>query len=188
MNDLPAIILSIMSLAVSLLVAQRVWNFNELSTRRASRETHARMLFDIGKALVDWPELWTIYDTHPLAATRDMSPSAVAKREAFVYQHLNVFEMVRDYYITIIRRDRVDEEYWQSWHVYMRQFFTSSSDARRLFAEQRTQDVFSKSFVEYANGLISGAAQNGPKLPLPTPGGVTATGAPVAPPPGVAGL
>jgi len=152
--EISPIIISFFSLGISLLVAYRAWRYNELSTRRASRESHTKMLVDIGKILVDSPELWAIHDTHPLAINRDVSPMSAAKREAFIYQHFNIFEIVRDYYINIILRDHVDEEYWQSWHRYIRHFVSSSEDARRLFTEQYAQEVYSKGFVEYMNQTI----------------------------------
>ena len=149
------ILISVISLGVSLYVAYRAWRFNELSKRRASRESHAKMVFDIGRMLVDSPELWSIYDTHALAKDRDESPLAAAKREAFIHQHFNVFEMVRDYYTNVIHRDRVDDEYWQSWDLYIREFFTTSSDARMLFKEPETQEIYSKTFVAYVNQIIN---------------------------------
>lgn len=170
MKDVLPVIISILSLGVALFVAQRAWKFNDLSTRRASRETHAKMLFDLGKVLLDSPQLWGIYDTHALAVDRDNAPVAAAKRETFIYQHFNVFEMVRDYYTNVIRRDRVDEEYWQSWHCYMKQFFRSSGDARRLFLEPRTQEIYSRGYVEFTNQLIreSSVTPAQPAPPLAT--------------------
>src|SRR5437762_1197599 len=99
------ILISSLALFLSGYVAYRAWKFNDIATRRASRETHSKMLFDIGKMLVDSPELWAIYDSNPLAAQKDTSALAVAKRDAFIIQHLNVFELVFDYYKYLIKQD-----------------------------------------------------------------------------------
>jgi hypothetical protein len=154
LQALPILISSI-SLMVSLSVAIYAWKFNELSMRRASREWHAKTLLDIDGVLIDSPELWSIYDDHELAKNKDTSPVAVAKREAYIYQHFNFFEVVRDYYMNIIKRDRLDEEYWHSWDCYIRQFFRSSSEARTVFKAPWTQEIYSESFVEYVNRLIN---------------------------------
>jgi hypothetical protein len=113
-----------------------------------------KMLFDVGQILVTTPDLWTVYDTHSLTLPRDPSALGGARRAAFIYQHLNVFDLVWDYYNNLIKRNRVDEDYWKAWHNYIRQFFHESSDARHLFASPRTQEIYSEGFVAYINKLI----------------------------------
>lgn len=112
------------------------------------------MLFDVGQLLVTTPHLWTIYDSHGLASQRHTSPTAVATREAFFYQHLNIFDLVWDYYTRLIERDKGDQDYWDAWFRYMRQFFRDSSEARRLFSEPRTREVYSEEFVSFIDGVI----------------------------------
>jgi len=150
-----SVVISSVAFLLSLFVAYRAWSFNEVSTRRASRETHMKMLFDVGQILVTTPDLWTVYDVHSRTLPRDSSPLGDARRAAFIYQHLNVFDLVWDYYNNLIKRNRVDEDYWKSWNNYIRQFFHESSDARLLFANPRTQEIYSTGFVAYINRLVA---------------------------------
>lgn len=148
------IVISIFSIVVSLYVAYRAWHFNEITTRRLGREAHVRFVIEIDKALIDALQLWAVFDDHPLAKSKDNSPEAVGKREAFIYLHYNMFEIVRDYYTNIIRRKKEDNDYWISWENYMQQFFIKSQLARTLFKEQRTQNIYNKNFAQYVCRII----------------------------------
>jgi hypothetical protein len=79
--------------------------------------------------LVDSPSLWSIYDSHPLSAEKDISALGAAKREAFILQHLNVFELVYDYYNNLIKQDNIDRAYSRAWDSSIRQLFHGSSEA-----------------------------------------------------------
>lgn len=115
------------------------------------------MLFDIRKILVDFPVLWAIYDSHPLSAEKNTSALEVAKREAFIYQHLNIFELVFDYYTNLIKQDDVDRACWRAWDSSILQLFHGSSEARLLFSAAKTRDIFSEDFVSYIEDCIGKA-------------------------------
>jgi hypothetical protein len=143
------------ALALSSYVAYRAWKFNDVALRRASRETHIKMLFDLKKMLVDSPCLWAIYDSHSLSASKDTSPLGIAKREAFIYQHLNVFELVFDYYHNLIKRDRIDENYRKAWDSSIKQLFHDSSEARLLFRAAKAKGIYSEDFVRHIEEIIN---------------------------------
>ena len=155
MLSIVPILIAMASLIISLYVAYRAWKFNELSTRRASRQAHVQMLFEIDKLLIQYPELWGIYDTNPLGEKRDSSPLAVARREAFLYQHFNIFYVVHDYYMNIITRDKADDDNWKSWETYLKQLFIQSTEARRLFKESRSQEIYTRQFRDVVNGILA---------------------------------
>ena len=147
-------LIALASLMVSVYIAFNTnWSKN-IETRRASRESHTRMLFDIDLMYIEFPDLWSIYDSHPLAKEKDISPVMVAKREGFIYQHFDFFEMIRDYYEYVIYTKGVDKEYWVAWEGFISHFIEDSSEARELFKQQRTQGVYSVSFTQYINDLI----------------------------------
>jgi hypothetical protein len=143
------ILISTFAFFLSGYAAYRTGKFNDIALRRSSRETHIKMLFDIRKMLVDSPSLWAIYDAHPLSAEKDLSALGVAKREAFIFQHLNVFELVFDYYNNLIKQDDIDRAYWRAWDSSIRQLFHGSSEARLLFSAARTREIYSKDFASY---------------------------------------
>jgi hypothetical protein len=152
--DCIALVISLLALCVSGFVAWRSYIFNNQSTRRTARETHMKMLFDVGQSFVTSPTLWMLYDTHGSTEGRD-TPEEISKRRAFFYQHLNMFDLVWDFYENVIKkRNRVDKGYWDSWKRYMKQFFRDSSEARSLFYDPRTREIYSEDFVEFIEEKI----------------------------------
>jgi len=102
--------------------------------RTASRGEHFRLLLELDRNLIDNPELWGIYDSHPLSQIKASDPLVQSKRNAFIYLHFNLFEMVHDFYHHVISRmDKIDIMYWHEWYRYIYQFFRESSKARIIF-------------------------------------------------------
>jgi len=133
---------------------------NELIAKYNARNSLSSLLIDVDKQLIEWPELWCIYDNATLPKCD--SPEAKAKRDAFIYQHFNMFEAAHSYYTADekINPNTNDREYNASWNGYMSQFFNQSSDARALFESERTKNIYSARFVKEVTGLIK-------KLKLP---------------------
>lgn len=150
---LPSVI-AIISLFVSLLVALRNWRYSETTVRYSARNQYMNALFDIDRQLISRPELWAIYDNHYMASELLDDAEAKARREAFIYLHLNLFETVYSDYNKILRPTKHDMEVWQSWDRWMRLFFTGSSEARALFTKEVSQKIFAGDFVVFVNKII----------------------------------
>lgn len=108
------------------------------------------MQLDIDKMLVDSPELWAIFDSHK--NIEDASPHGQAKREAFIYLHLDMFELVYDYYKNFRLCSRW-KNHWVTWERYIEEFLRSSSQARGIFANERIDRLYMPDFVCYIKGL-----------------------------------
>lgn len=171
-----AIAISVVSLLVSLLVAFHNWSYDRTTVRFTSRNHYTNALFDIDRQLVNRPELWAIYDDHPMAAKRSMDPEAVARRDAFIYLHFNLFETVYNDYHKVLQRTQTDEQYWRSWDSWIHYFFRTSSEARNLFYNAECQDIFFGDFVLYAKTVIREVAPEA--TALPSPRGSPCTGSP----------
>lgn len=167
--------IAVVSLLVLLAVAFRTWRYSATSVRYTSRNQYVTARFDIDRQLVNRPELWAIYDDHPMSASRSNEPEAVSRRQAFLYFHFNLFETVYIDYNKVLRRTRTDEQYWRSWEAWIRHFFRASSEARSLFADAVSQDVFSGDFVVHINEVIGHMAP--PREPLSPPNAASAAGA-----------
>jgi hypothetical protein len=140
----------------TLFVGFLVWLFNQWSIRRSARQDHIRMLLDIDKQLIEKPELWLIYDDYPAPAGRQQDPWDPARREAFIYFHLNMFEAVFDFHRWLAPTWEVDKEYEKSWKHYVKDFFDRSSEARRVWEIQRTRTLYSTGFVSFIQDARSG--------------------------------
>lgn len=154
--DLIAVIISLVSLGVSIYVERRAARLNDTAFRRTAEHDHIAALLELDRVLISNPELWAIYDDHPLARQRRARSGglAAARREAFIFSHLNIFELVHDFYHGSIRQGKCDKRYWDAWDRYMCQFFRTSSEARAIFAQRRAQEIYADTFATYARDII----------------------------------
>ena len=135
----------------TLLVGFLVWWFNQWSIRRSSRQDHVRMLLDIDRQLIEKPRLWLIYDDYPIPSgeKKDEDTWDPARREAFIYFHLNMFEAFFDFHRQLAPLWDADKEYEKSWRLYIKDFFKRSSEARKVWDRPQTKNEFSKGFVRF---------------------------------------
>jgi hypothetical protein len=154
--DLIAVIISLVSLGVSVYVERRAARLNESAFRRTAEHDHIAALLELDRVLISNPELWAIYDDHPLARqprTRG-GRLAAARREAFIFSHLNIFELVHDFYHGSIHLRACDRRYWAAWDRYIRQFFRTCSEARTIFRQPRAHEIYAETFTGYAREII----------------------------------
>jgi hypothetical protein len=133
----------------TLLVGLLVWWFNQWSIRRSARQDHIGMLLDIDKQLIEKPELWLIYDDYLAPSGVKNDPWDPARREAFIYLHLNMFEAFFDFHRQLAPLWVADEEYEKSWRHYIKDFFDRSSEARKVWDKQRARQLYSIGFVGF---------------------------------------
>jgi hypothetical protein len=146
--------IALIALLVSFVVAMRNWRYSKIIVRYSSRNQYMNALFDIDRQLIARPELWAIYDTHEMFANRSDAPRVKARREAFLYLHMNLFETVYVDHNKILRPSRPDKEFWKSWDAWIYQFFKGSSEARALITKPLAQAIFSAAFSAYINGIL----------------------------------
>ena len=111
-------------------------------------------LFDIDKQLTNNPTLWTIYDEFPLGLKKDNDSMDKARRRAFICHHFNLFEVTHTNYTQILFKNKRDNEFWQSMTKYIVQFFRTSTEAREIFKEEDTQELYLPKFVDFINKII----------------------------------
>lgn len=124
-------------------------------------QDHTRLMVNIDSNLVDDPNLWAIYDSHPLSKLKKQDPLMDAKREAFIYLHFNLFETVHNFYMDTVRMNRIDTIHWQAWDKYIYRFLEHSSEARKIFKEQRTKEIYSEPFVSFIISRIEQIENDG---------------------------
>jgi GNAT superfamily N-acetyltransferase len=127
---------------------------NVKKTRKEIHENHEKMLIDIDKVLIERPELWEIYDAYDDGSDKPTDGERSRREQSFIYQHLNTFNLVFDYYRNFLRKNWSDRDYWNSWDSYIKQFFRESSGARRLLQEKRNTEITEGSFWEYSRNMV----------------------------------
>ena len=149
----------VVTAAISLTMLYLHISFYRRNTQRSIRENHIKLLLDFDRELMKDPDLWGIFDRVGYEHAR-IKPD-ILKIRAFIFLHLNSFLMVYDYHSRAskyfglrIRRDKDDNEIWVAFDKYINQFFYYSSEARRIFHQKVTRDVYPKYFYKYCANKI----------------------------------
>ena len=77
--------IAVVSLLVSLAVAFRNWRYSKTSVRYTYRNQYMNGVFDINRQLVNHPELWAIYDDHPMSSPGILS--RISMRSSATWRH-----------------------------------------------------------------------------------------------------
>jgi hypothetical protein len=152
MMHVASLVIALVSLAIAVAVAVRNWRFSTTNVWYTARNQYMKALADLDGRLIDRPELWAVYDSHELSAERSMAPIEVARRTAFIYQHLSLFETVfSDFHRLLIDPDKA---VWAAWDRWIRRFFEDSSEGRSVVMREIRNRTLSDEFTEYLRGIL----------------------------------
>lgn len=149
-----ALIISIVSFIVSVATGYITYRFNKITIRNTAILEHNKLLLEIDKILIDEPELWGIYDEHPLSKEENKeSPFLQAKQEAFIYYYLNLFDVIFEFYHRQIVQNSNDKKQWMAWTQFIEHFLKGCSQARNTIKKSYhlydiDQGVFYKKMIE----------------------------------------
>jgi len=137
-----------------------VWlalQYRQETERLSASNIFSSHLININKYLIDQPELWMVYDDHPLNKITQLTPLISARIDAYLHMVFNLISTTYGFYVQGIGEQRMrddDREYWEAYKNFGMVLMKSSSRARELFNQPTTQRLYPKSFVEFMNGLI----------------------------------
>lgn len=132
------LILSITSLLISGMVAVITYRYNRITIRNAARLEHNKLLLEIDHMYIEDPDLWSIYDEHPIAKHIEKTPLKKGKKEAFIYYYINFFDIIFDFYHKQIYKNKNDKNDWKAWSDFIYHFFRGCSMAREMFRDSAT--------------------------------------------------
>lgn len=131
--DKYSLIISIVSFVVSVFTGIITYRYNKITIRNTAILEHNKLLLEIDKILIDDPKLWSIYDDHPLSKDVTIAQDSAifnAKKEAFIYYYLNLFDAIYEFYHRQIVKNKNDAKQWQAWIQFIRHFLQGCSQAR----------------------------------------------------------
>ena len=152
-----SVLISAISLCVAMFSVRLALQYREETVRLSASNIFSSHLININKHLVDQPELWMVYDDHPLNKTMQRTPLMSARIDAYLHMTFNLFSTTYGFYVQGIGERRMrddDREYWEAYKNFGSVLMKSSSRARELFKDPTTQGLYPKSFVEFMNGMI----------------------------------
>lgn len=154
-KDVITLVFSASALLVSIVVAARTRYFNRATLRAAHRSNYMNALLNLNREIVGHPELWSVYDEKWQPGAYD-SPTDTARRRAFIWYHLNLFELFyTDYHQQ--RNDAPDSDarqYWDAWDRYIRSFLKGSAEARAIVGNSDSMALLHGDFRAYLIGCL----------------------------------
>ncbi|MDP4107454.1 MAG: hypothetical protein Q8935_21170 [Bacillota bacterium] len=151
-----SLIISIVSFLVSVVTGIFSYRYNKITIRNTAILEHNKLLLEIDKILINDPKLWSIYDDHPLSKDESIAqdPSIFnAKKEAFIYYYLNLFDVIYEFYHRQIVKNKNDAKQWQAWIQFIKHFLKGCSQARSTIKKSyhlydEDQECFYKKLIE----------------------------------------
>jgi hypothetical protein len=148
-----AIIISIVSFFVSILTLYINYRFNRITIRNTAILEHNKLLLEIDKMLVEDPELWGIYDSHPLSTIENANTTILeARREAFIFYYLNLFDVIYEFYHRQIVQNKNDKKQWKAWIQFIEHFLSGCSQARNTI--KKSYHLYDVDQGNFYRGLI----------------------------------
>ncbi len=136
-TEIGSLAIAALSLLVAGFAAWRTYDLSHRQLRLGSRHEFQKLLLELDKELIRDPELWSVYDNHPMGQVRRDEPAHKAKLEAFAYMWLNVFHIVFVFMAEGAGATDPDQEYFGAFRGTMQDFVCSSSLARDSLARRR---------------------------------------------------
>ncbi|MBP6735713.1 MAG: hypothetical protein KA142_13700, partial [Chromatiaceae bacterium] len=93
MLDLIALVISLVAAALATYAAIQTYHLDKASFRVSNYHQFDALLIEIDKQLIEFPQLSAIFDAAPFEG----EPLEKRRLEAFVYMHLDLFQMVHSF-------------------------------------------------------------------------------------------
>jgi hypothetical protein len=154
-SEILSVALSVLSLVVAGIAAYRTYELSRFQLHVGTRHEFQKLLLELNKELIRDPELWGVYDSHPLAQTKRDDPLHKAKLEGFVYMKLNILQIVFAFHSTwqATARDSIGD---MAWHGTAVDFVNDSRLAREVILRPDSAMVYDPRFLAYLKSLIKG--------------------------------
>jgi hypothetical protein len=150
--DSLALVISGVAGALATYAAIQTYTFNKASFWVANYHQFDVLLIELDKQLIEYPELYAIYDTIPFEG----GAREKVRLEAFVHMHLDLFQMVHSFISDQMQRRRhIDQEFIDSWIAYMSTFIRTCHLAQEMLTENRTRSLYESSFVKKMGEFVA---------------------------------
>lgn len=162
MLDSIALVISLVAAALATYAAVQTYHLDKASFRVSNYHQFDALLIEIDKQLIELPQLSAIFDTAPFEG----EPLEKRRLEAFVYMHLDLFQMVHSFIENSAQKGLdIDHEFRDAWLAYMRSFIHECPLAREILAQGTTKDVYQRSFIKVMGEFVE-SSSNRPLHPI----------------------
>jgi hypothetical protein len=146
--EIGTLAVSILSLLLAGFAAWRTYDLSHRQLRLGTRHEFQRLLLEWDKELIRDPELWGVYDDHPMAQVTRDDPAYKAKLEAFAYMLLNIGQIVHVFIAEGGRASAHERAFLNAYVGVMRDFYSNSSLAREILSRPDAKLIYDEGFLE----------------------------------------
>jgi hypothetical protein len=116
---------------VALIISYSVYRGHIRQLRLTANERLMEMVINIDKVMIDNPELMCLMRPDEFALPAEEDLAGQAKLRAFMYMHLNMFDVAFNYYCRTLGmtpfkrkflRSNEENDHWEGWERYMSWF------------------------------------------------------------------
>jgi hypothetical protein len=155
-SEIATLTISLVSLSISIFAAYKTYGLGEYQLRLANRNEFQKLLIDVNKVLVERPELWAIYDSHPIPREGLRDPKERARLEALAYMLLNVFECVFTFYGDSPRLTKAERESFAAWKGFLNNLLQDSSLMRELLDKPNLRLMYNAKLIAEVDSILKG--------------------------------
>jgi hypothetical protein len=153
--EIGSLVVATLSFLVAGIAAWKTYDLGHRQLRLGSRHEFQKLLLEANKELVRDPELWGVYDDHPMAQVMRDDSAHKAKLEAFAYMMLNIFHIVI-VFIADSPEGRANDPHRAFLNAYkgtMGDFICNSSLARELLSRPDAELIYDQGFLKLMRSL-----------------------------------
>jgi hypothetical protein len=148
--------IAILSFLMASVAAYWTYALSHRQLRLGSRHEFQKLLLEMNKELVRDPELWGVYDAHPMAQIKRDDPAHQAKLEAFTYLILNMHNIVFLYSSEGGSTSDSEQAFFAAYEGTHKDFVSSSSLAKDILSRRDSELVYEPRFLAHAKSLSQG--------------------------------
>jgi len=113
---------------------------------------HHKSRLEIDKLFIEYPDLWSIYDNHPVTKQIELSIQQQVRKDALAQYHLHLYKTVYEFYNEHLIKSRQDRKAWKIWVQYIEHDLERSSHIRET--AKKSYRVYDKKLVKFYKNII----------------------------------
>jgi hypothetical protein len=152
--EIGSLVVATLSLLVACFAAWRTYELGHRQLRLGSRHEFQKLLLEADKELIRDPELWGVYDNHPMTQVARDDPAHKAKLEAFAYMMLNIAHIVFVFIAEGGRANGHERAFLNAYKGAMQDFICNSSLARDLLSRPDAKLIYDPGFLDFMRSPI----------------------------------
>jgi len=152
LKDSLALVVSFVAIAVSIYTWHRTQSIQEKGVHTSSMIEYQRMLMDINEVMLEYPSVGAAFEA---SSKPTLEPEDSFRLKVLVMYHLDVLELVHEYYENSRELSDLDIGVKESWKQWGRWLVNNNSHVSAFVRSTEFEDTYNPSFVSAAQNYAS---------------------------------